>query len=94
MGRYIDTGDHEWLNADKVASIRIEQRQRHDGGHEWATMFDVVALLDGATWDADLERWSAALTVYADHPTYGDARWREDLAVDLARHLIAWLSRP
>jgi hypothetical protein len=92
MTRYIATGDLEWINADKIASIRVvDRRYPLTGGRGDGTYYDVVALLDGATWDADREAWTATFTIAADYGDYADDRDRATFAVDLARHLVAWL---
>ena len=87
MGRYIDTGNREWLNADKITSLHIEERRPRD-----EAVYNVVAILDGATWDAERDAWSAAVVIRLDDTANGDAPWRADLAVGLIRHLVAWLT--
>ena len=87
MGRYIDTGNREWLNADKITSLHIEERRPRD-----EAVYNVVAVLDGATWDAGRNAWDAGVVIRLDDPADGNEPFRSDVAVGLIRHLVAWLT--
>jgi hypothetical protein len=87
MGRYIDTGNREWLNADKITSLHIEERRPRN-----EAVYNVVAVLDGATWDAGRNAWDAGVVIRLDDPADGNEPFRSDVAVGLIRHLVAWLT--
>jgi len=84
--RFIDTGNFEWVAADEVAVVVVDEHRNYSG----EVSYTVDVRLRNAVWDDDAERWTPSYeTCLVDD---GDAQWCSRFARRFAETLVDWLT--